>query len=229
MGERLQKLQATRIRSTIKSIVAQLDRWDQDRARLNERRIASDRAIGGRHRRLLLSSTRAREALGTTNLQEPPCELCGDQFPSHLAEECSLSITRVDHRSEEEPATGIHRGIVHRLFSQACDLYQLLYPHFYSGLNSTSTAPNLVEEAAGSVRYLDYQELAILQASRRVARLRPQSLSANHVHVSQCLYSYYSNAFALSFSDFQDRVFAYLEEEHSASSSLDEEVSGLLD
>jgi hypothetical protein len=124
MSDRLRSHQATQLRTTIKAVVAQLYHWEEDQAYLAERRVSSNQVEGGRELRFLLAQARARQALGTVG----PCEYCNST--DHLPEDCPLVPRAAAVVFEEDPASGIHRGIVHRLFSKASELYSLLYPRF---------------------------------------------------------------------------------------------------
>lgn len=207
MNERRVASQATQIRSTIKSIVAQLDRWDQDQVQLARRRVASINAAGGREERQHLSRVRAQQVLGTTGLPEPPCEYCGEAYPcTHLLNEPTPRPLRT--QTEEEVSTGVHRGIVHRLFAKSRELYKLSYPRFYPG--PTGSDRDVPEVFPVPLTGPDYQRIAIRRAARQLSTLSPPSSSFDRARVSSVLYQFYSEAFSLSFEEFQHETLTYL-------------------
>jgi hypothetical protein len=129
------------IRRSIKATIAQLDHWDNDQRELERRRTTANANYpNGVLDRKTLAQHRARVSQGTLDLLDPPCTLCSSR--KHLTDECHLEtrdgqvVTR-EESSLEDPANGIHRAIVHRLHSHACDLYHLLYPRFYPGAQET--------------------------------------------------------------------------------------------
>jgi hypothetical protein len=158
MNERQTSSQATQIRTTIKSIVAQLDRWEQDQAILCQRRVAANIAT----------------------------------------------------QTEEEVSTGVHRGIVHRLFSKSRELYRLSYPRFYPG--PTGTDRDVEEVLPVPLTGPDYELIAIRRAARRLSTMSPPRSGFDRARASSVMYQFYSEAFPLSFEDFEDRTFVYLNE-----------------
>jgi hypothetical protein len=202
MHDRHKAIKASQIRSTIKSIVAQLDQWDENHRRLLHHSLIADETAGGRAPRLALAQLRARTALGTQDLHDPPCKDCG--AIGHLASECKYSYT------EEAPSTSIHRSIVHRLFAQVCDLYRLLYPTFCQGGPTTLTsAPEAAQSSLAPVTGPDYQEIAVSRAAQSLAcipGLNQEPESRRRTIVDASVYLFYSLAFPLEFSEFRDKV-----------------------
>jgi hypothetical protein len=222
MSDRLRSHQATQIRTTIKAVVAQLDRWEEDQAYLTERRISSNQVEGGRELRHLLAQARARQALGTVGLSEPPCEYCNSS--DHLPEDCPLVPRAAAVVFEEEPATGIHRGIVHRLFAKASELYSLLYPRFYQGLGFTVVASEVQEVLPVPLTGPDYQVIAIRRAARAIEVVGLPSTPREHLLATRLIgHRFYSDAFPLDFDVFLDRVYEYHAEAHEGSTSSIEE------
>ena len=122
----------------------QLDSWDKDKEERDERRAAENaRYPHGFQDRLALARFRARTSSIKANLAVgSSCEYC--ESTSHSTEECDR-VSDEDELEEEiklspaeDPSTGIHRAIVHRLYLQTCDLYLLLYtPRFIRGHQET--------------------------------------------------------------------------------------------
>jgi hypothetical protein len=74
------------IRDSIKSIVGQLDHWEEDRQkRENRRKEANNKYPNGLANRQALAWFRAKNALGTRHLTDPPCSSCGSKL--HLSDE----------------------------------------------------------------------------------------------------------------------------------------------
>lgn len=128
MSNRLNSITAKQFRTTIKSIVLQLDSWEASQQLLITQRVASVLQAGGRAARANQARARAREALGTQELHDPPCSSCGST--RHLSDECDFLYPERS-LTEEDPATKIHRSIVHRLYIKTCEFYSFLYPNFY--------------------------------------------------------------------------------------------------
>jgi hypothetical protein len=207
MRDRPKSVKASQIRATIKAIVAQLDHWEEDQLRLSRHRVASNENFGGRALRVTLSQQRARAALGTLDLQDPPCEDCG--ATGHLTNECGL----IEYA--EDPSTGIHRGIVHRLFSQACDLYRLLYPRFYQGPSIGSVGTDIHEVFPVPLTGPDYQLIAISRAARDlrfIPGFQQESVELQRTICDSSVYLYYSLAFPLAFPEFRNRVLELVQE-----------------
>jgi hypothetical protein len=201
MHDRHKAIKASQIRSTIKSIVAQLDQWDENHRRLLHHSLIADETAGGRAPRLALAQRRARTALGTQDLHDPPCKDCG--ATGHLASECHYSYT------EEAPSTSIHRSIVHRLFAQVCDLYRLLYPKFYQGPTTLTIATEAVQSSLAPVTGPDYQEIAVSRAAQSlvcIPGLNQELESRRRTIVDASVYLFYSLAFPLELSEFRDKV-----------------------
>jgi hypothetical protein len=142
---------------------------------------------------------RACAALGTQALRDPPCDLCGSLL--HLSDECDFierDACQLLDVAPEDPAIGIHRAIVHRLYLEACNLYQLIYPLFYPGCRSTPAAvPTLVGP--------DYLQLAISHAVDDFLVIPGFcSIDIRHQRPGYCLVAqlYYSKVFPLTFGDF---------------------------
>jgi hypothetical protein len=194
------------IRDSIKSIIAQLDRWEEDRqTRERRRKEANVKYPNGLADRQAIARFRAKNALGTQKLSDPPCDRCGSNI--HLTDECDIVAQEVGQRDfkEEDPSVGIHRAIVHRLYLQACDLYRLLYPSFY---------PDPIPLVAGP----DYLSLAISQAVddfRLLPGFRPADVRHQRSSCSSVAQLYYSKVFPISFGDFCVRIADSLEEQSS--------------
>jgi hypothetical protein len=203
------------IRNTIKAIVAQLDSWTSDQRDLEtRRRTASASFPRGLTDRRDTAQHRARTAIGTHNLQDPPCELCGSTL--HLSDECDLLerepaeqvTSQTTALIREDPATSIHRAIVHRLYLEACTLYKLVYPCFYSNQATTGESPASP----------DYLALAISQAVddfRVIPGFCPIDIRNQRPGCCLIAQLYYSKAFSITFSEFCCRIADCLKEQHS--------------
>jgi hypothetical protein len=73
---------------------------------------------------------------------------------------------RIVARSKEDQSSNIHGGIIHRLYAQMCDLYQLLYPVQFQRLAATGSS-SAGEKTASRISSLDsdYQSIAIFKAA----------------------------------------------------------------
>jgi hypothetical protein len=205
------KDRSTAIRNTIKAIIAQLDRWAVDQQGLERRRAeANARYPRGLSDRQDIAQHRARTALQTQDLRDPPCDLCGSTV--HLSDECDR-IERVNpHNISEDPSIGIHRAIVHRLYLQSCDLYRLVHPRFYPGpLVGDSTEDIYPVPLTGP----DYLQIAISKAVEDfqvVPGFRPDDIRGQRPGCSSIALLYYSKAFPLTFGDFCCRIGDRIEE-----------------
>jgi hypothetical protein len=194
------------IRATIKSIVAQLDRWETDQRDLERRRTTANASYPqGISDRRSLAAHRARDSQHTLDLIDPPCNWCDST--GHLTDECDQVARETGLRStSEDPAIGIHRAIVHRLYLQACDLYRILYPRFYPG---PRIKPEVEETLPVPLTGPDYLVLAIDQAVadfRLVSGCRPTDIRDILPACSSITQLYYSKAFPISYGEFCWRV-----------------------
>jgi hypothetical protein len=210
---RIQKKSQT-IRDTIKAIVAQIDCWEPDLQEQEIRRLkANNRFPRGSVDRHALAQHRARTTLNTHGIQDPPCALC--HSTTHLTDECHLVAKEASLRpTTEDSTTSIHRAIIHRLYLQACGLYNLLYPRFFSAIQS-DFQEIIAAPIASSGEILNYVELGISQASadlRLLPGLHPDSVRTRHSASSSICQLYYSKAFPLSFEAFCNQVASRLEE-----------------
>jgi hypothetical protein len=198
---------------SIKATVAQLDHWDNDQ-RVQERRrvIANANYPNGVLDRQTLAQHRARVSQGTLDLIDPQCTLCGSL--EHLTDECHLEIRngqvvqRAEESNKEASATAIHRAIVHRLYSQSCELYALLYPLFFQRVTVA------LEEQVDS----DYQALAIsgaVEDFRLVSSFRPSDIRDIAPGCSSITQLYYSKAFSLTYGEFCCQIADRVERSHS--------------
>jgi hypothetical protein len=218
MTQRSQERQATQIRTNIKAAVAQLDSWILTQANLRRQRIEAIASSGGHQQRRLQARSIAVSSQGTQFIEDPPCDLCGSS--DHLSDECDfIAVEASSQVSFEDPSTGIHRSIVHRVYSLASDLYRLHHPRFYPG-PAVSTLVNtdaylLPVPLVGP----DYQEIGI---SRSVAFLVASSTTRDYLSASflrqrsivdAVALPYYSAAFPLDYISFRDRVQESLSEE----------------
>jgi hypothetical protein len=203
------------IRDTIKSIVAQLDRWETDQRALEKRCTSANASYPkGVIDRQALAIHRAQLSQRTSpDLTDPPCDWCDST--GHLSDECD----RVARDSglistSEDPAIGIHRAIVHRLYLQTCDLYCILYPRFYPG---PKPKPETEEKLPVPFIGPDYLALAITQAAedfRVLPGYRPSDIRNLRPGCSSVTQLYYSKAFVVSYSEFCSRVADSVEESY---------------
>ena len=212
------------ILSSIKSTVAQLECWDRDQAGLARRRAAANaRFPGGFADRQAFNFFQASRPLfefsngrqSDLNLQEPHCNFCDSN--KHETEECSIRDTcAIQEICPEDPARGIHRAIVHRLYLQACDLYRRSYPRFYPGPEERNPAPEDIYPVP--LTGPDYLVLAINQTASEVQTI-PEfyaslALSRNRQTALNFVGGlYYSKTFPLSFLEFLDRVVDKVEQD----------------
>ena len=214
----LQDKQAIQIRTNIKASVAQLDSWNSSQADFRRRRVVVNASSGGRRQRDIEARNRARTSQGTHLVEDPPCSLCGSS--AHLGDECDyIAVEASSQASFEEPSAGIHRGVVHRVYLLAAELYRLHYPRFFPG----PTLDTLLSPQA----YLlpvpltgpDYQEISISQAvASLVSSASPQnyrtvSFLRQRFLVDAVAQPYHSLSFPLDYTSFRDRIQELLSEE----------------
>jgi hypothetical protein len=210
MNRNVIKHKTQTIRDTIKSIVAQLDRWETDQRDLERRRTTANASYPkGIADRQALAVHRAQQSQQVLDfIKDPPCDWCDST--GHLTDECDHVVREPGLKSNsEDPATGIHRAIVHRLYLQTCDLYSLLYPRFYPG--PRAKPPDIQEKPVGP----DYLVLAISQAVedfRVLPGFRPADIRNHRPGCSSITQLYYSKAFVINYGEFCDRVADSLEE-----------------
>ena len=212
------KNEAKSIRSAIKATVVQLDSWDKDKEERDERRAAENaRYPHGFQDRLALARFRARTSSIKANLAVgSSCEYC--ESTSHSTEECDR-VSDEDELEEEiklspaeDPSTGIHRAIVHRLYLQTCDLYLLLYPKVYPG--PPRDRPARAEVHAVPPTGPDYLSLALSQAVedfRVTPGFSPSDIRRQREGCTSIALLYYSKAFPIHFDVFCHRVADQLE------------------
>jgi hypothetical protein len=214
--------QAIQIRSNIKAAVGQLDSWTSSQTNHRLRRNAANASSGGRRERCVESRKRAVASQGTQFIEDPPCDLCGSS--GHLGDECDFIAVEASTRvAFEDPSAGIHRGIVHRVYSLASELYRLHYPRFYPGLSEETIVRSEAYLLPVPLVGPDYQEIGITQA---VGSLVGSSSTQNYLTTSflsqrsivdAVAQSFYSAAFPLDYSSFRDRI----QEELSETLNLD--------
>jgi len=213
-GLREQSITARQLRSTIKSIVAQLDSWEANQKLLASRRTQANKQAGGARARRQAALSRAQKSEGTQDLQDPPCVGCGSTV--HLSEEGDTFLPHdktVTHRDRltDNPADKIHRSILHRLYSKSCELYLCHYPSAHSSRDSTASEISEVSVAyPEATAGFDYQAIAINKASTDLWNLLPlDSTEADNDREKRngiICRLYYSKAFPLDFLEFHKRV-----------------------
>ena len=219
MNYKLQERKATQIRTNLKAAIAQLDSWNGVQANFRQQRDAANASsIGGHHQRRLEARNRAIISQGTQLIKDPPCNLCGSS--NHLSDECDfIAVAASSQVAFEDPSVGVHRGIVHRVYSLASDLYRVHHPRFHPG-PSVSTFSN-TEAYLLPVPLVgpDYQEIGIAQA---VTSLLDSASELNYLSVSflrqraivdPVAQAYHSAAFPLDYSEFRDRIQELLSEQ----------------
>ena len=200
------------IRQGIKATVGQLDRWDSDQIDQHRRREAANASFPhGYTDRLALAKHRARIS---TSVDKSSSHVKGGSIYCHWcdSDEHSTETCVVKQDSpeplktlSEDPSSGIHRAIVHRLYRQACDLYLLTYPSFFPGVEATKADDP--EAKLSSVKSSpDYYTLAISQATDDLhqASLDSQPSTDNNLFLICRLY--YSKSFPSTFTDFCEEV-----------------------
>ena len=209
MDLRNRNRQASKLRTNIKASVAQLDDWSSSQRNLRRRRKEAIAFSGGRRQYLDEARSRACASQGTTSLQDPPCTICGSSI--HLSDECEfIAVLSNAEDSFEDPSAGIHRGIIHRLYTHSAELYKLLYPNFFPGsLRSEPSPPEAL--AIQSLPSLpDYQEIGISRAVALLTTLSStlelNSFPQERALVDQIAQPFHSAAFPLDYSDFRDQI-----------------------
>jgi hypothetical protein len=220
MSKRQQSSIAKQIRSSIKSIVAQLDAWEEDQRLSSLHQAAANAAFGGQVARLAAARSRAKASQETpSNLSEPPCEVCNSS--DHITESCGfLPKQEGNQASNEDPSASIHRGIVHRLYSKTCELYHLHYPRFYSELKVVIRAPGPPESRLTAPDYPDYQALAVSETVRHLILFggpQGETLLERRVRCTKKSQRFFSQAFELDFQEFWDLVVEQYDELRPAS------------
>ena len=134
----------------------------------------------------------------------------GDTF----SDECDrIAVVASSETVFENPSTGIHRGIVHTVYSQAADLYRLLYPRFYPGPDEEVVPTQIAYLLPVPLTGPDYQQIAI---SRAVTFLVTQpsspsfqlkSIRQQLAWVDQAAQPFHSAAFPLDYDSFRDKVY----------------------
>jgi hypothetical protein len=207
MNKKVIQYKTRTIRDTIKSIIAQLDRWETDQRELERRRISANASYPkGLTDRQALAVHRAQQSQDTLELIDPPCDWCDST--SHLTGECDR-IARDSGliSTSEDPAIGIHRAIVHRLYLQTCDLYHILYPGFYPG---PSPAKSEVEETLSipltGPNYLTLAVELAVEDFRVLPGFSPTDIRNQRPACSAITQLYYSKAFVISYGDFCIKV-----------------------
>ena len=209
------------LRSSIKSIVAQLDVWEEDQLSLAARHTQANRQAGGfLEARQQVALARARESLGTQNLRDPPCSRCGSA--RHLTEECDVVSPLLEDRNYsprtlQSSSADIHRGIVHRLYLKVCELYQVSYPdNSPSSFNQNLQVTEVTEIFPEAPVLIDFQVIAVSEAATDLWQLRsetPSKYETKEVNrTGDICRLYYSKSFPVNFVEFCDKVLATLEE-----------------
>jgi hypothetical protein len=215
---KLQDRQASQIRTNIKAAIAQLDSWTASQESFRRRRNAGNATSGGHAQRCIDARNRATSSQGTQFIEDSPCSICGSS--SHLSDECDfIAVESSTKVSFEAPSTGIHRGIVHKVFALASDLYRLHYPRFYPGPSASTLVSSDAYLLPVPLVGPDYQEIGI---SKAVASLVETSSARNYLKVSflsqrsivdAVAQPYHSAAFPLDYTSFRDKIQERLFEE----------------
>jgi hypothetical protein len=207
------KNEAKSIRSAIKATVVQLDNWDKDKEVRDKKRAAENaRYPNGFQDRLDLARFRAKTSSIKANLAVGSCcEYC--ESTTHATGECDQDSDEEDIQEEgeqsiaEDPSTGIHRAIVHRLYLQSCDLYVLLYPKVFPG--PPRNLPTHEESYAVPPAGPDYLALSVTQAVedfRVTPGFSPSDIRRQREGCVSIALLYYSKAFPITFDVFCHRV-----------------------
>lgn len=214
-----QTKQAIQIRSNIKAAVAQLDSWNIAQAEFHRRRVEANAVLGGRRRRVAEAIHRAKASQGTQLIEDPPCDICGST--SHLGDECDrIAVESTAEGTFEEPATGIHRSIVHRVYVLASELYLLHHPRFFPGPTTDTLASSDAYLLPVPLTGPDFQELALSQAvttflaSSSAECYFTSSFLLQRALVDSVAVPYHSAAFVLDFPSFRDVIQERLSSEH---------------
>lgn len=208
MYQRERDKRASQLRTNIKSAVAQLDDWNSSQANLLRRRNESIVSSGGRRQYLNEARSRACASQGTEFLQDPPCTLCGSK--AHLSDECDFIAVQSNDRSFEKPSSGIHRSIIHRLYTDTSALYKLFYPRSFPALKEDSSIAPLACALPEPPSNPDYQEIGILRAVKLLTTLsstgEPLSFLQERALVDQIAQPFHSAAFPLDYTEFRDKI-----------------------
>ena len=209
MDPRVQNRQASKLRTNIKAAVAQLDDWTSSQANLLRRRNKAIALSGGLRQYVNDARTRARTSQGTEFLLDSPCNLCGSE--SHLSDECDfIAVPTTNETSNEDPSSGIHRGIIHRLHSSTSELYRLFYPSFFPGLIGDPSLLQIPQALPVSSSPPDYQEIGIASSVSLLitlsATLEFGSFLQERALVDQVAQPYHSAAFPLDYTEFRDNI-----------------------
>jgi hypothetical protein len=199
---------ASEIRTTLKSCLSQLDNWESSQTKLANHRAVSLVTLGSQAERVREAQHRARTALGTHGLQEPPCQVCG--CTNHLpSDECSLDEPEAPQSLSENPSDGIHRGILHRAYLGVCELYLLQHPRFFPGPVSEHQPSKEGLVLPVPLTGPDYQAIAISQAAAELLIYPGFDLETKEhqtLGIIALAKFYYSKAFPLTFTIFVERV-----------------------
>jgi hypothetical protein len=145
-----------------------------------------------------IAQFRARSALRTQGICDPPCQLC--ESTHHLSDECDY-IARETHAISEDATTSIHHAIIHRLYLQTYDLYKLAHPRFFPGDQETTSE---IYPASLPDYHDDYLDIAIslaVEDFRVLPGFRPDDIRNQHAGCSPIIQLYYSKAFPITFGD----------------------------
>ena len=207
------------IRSGIKASIGQLDSWDQAQSEQARRRqAANSRFPHGLQDRLALARHRASRSCETSRgkfVESTYCFNCDSD--SHSTEDCNISHSSTTDPLEsasENPSEGIHRAIVHRVYLQACELYRLLYPRWYPGLEQNSSEKEEVFPVP--ITGPDYFSIAVRQSVEDLKSTPGVSCSDIRNQKAICtsvVQLYFSKAFPLNFSGFCHKVADKFEED----------------
>jgi hypothetical protein len=114
----------------------------------------------------------------------------------------------------EDPSRGIHRAIIHKVYADACTLYQRSYPRFYPG-NQGPLSHQREEVFPVPLTGPDYLTLAVNQSAEDLqasSGVQPCYVRTQRPDCVGILRLYFSKSFPISFSEFCHRVADKLEE-----------------
>jgi hypothetical protein len=204
------------IRAGIKATIGQLDRWALDQAEQERRRTAANaRYPNGLTDRLTHARHLARQGTRTTDFAVSTCcRLCDSG--AHSTETCDVTQSPLEslETAPEDPSTGTHRAIVHRVCLQACDLYRLLCPRFYPGPEPRIFQPE--EVYPSPLTGPDYLALGVNQAAEDLQAspfVTPSDVRRQRINCTQVVHLCCSKSLPLNFSEFCHLVATKVEED----------------
>lgn len=210
----------------IKATAGQIEGWDETHTRFETRRQAVTTGLpGGRSNAESIARFRARGTTSPTPDSGPDAHCIFCELAGHLTVTCPVGDTRgAREATVENPSTGIHRALIHRLYTEAGNLYRALYPRFYPGPEPQGPSPEpiLSVQLTGP----DYFDLSIIQAVEDFAGcqgIQPSDLRNYRSNCTPIVSLYYSKTFPVTFQDYCLLIADRLEEETRS----DEAISGV--